>query len=602
VWADSETDVDFLNYSEVAGLTADLIRTPSMRPLSVGVFGTWGTGKSTLLNLIERELQNSAGEGAPFLIVRFDAWLYQGFDDARAALMEVIGAQLLAASAANESVLKKAKTFLGRVNYFRAAGLLAEGGAAMLGFPTFGALAKGVSAIEGMFAGPVTESELKDAKAGGQELIKQSKGLLRPEEKRTPPEEIAAFRSDLGDILLELKKTLVVFLDNLDRCLPKQTIHTLEALRLFLFMPNTAFVVAADEDMVRHSVAAFFDDLDDRHVTDYLDKLIQVPMRVPRLGVQEVRAYMFLLFAIAAEAKPEYVEALRCELERKLRAAWKEDPITRTDALKFLGNEPAPSAVMGFEIADRMAPLLANSTLVQGNPRIVKRLLNVVRLRSRLAVRRSMQIDEALIAKLALFERCTDAVATGDLYKMIQESPGGKSETLRRLENLGEDPEKFKEACPEAWKPRYLDFVREWISLEPKLGEIDLRPALYLSRETQPLKIAIGSLSPAAADALRTLLKATNPSSPAARGAMASVSAQEYPAVMEAVLGELRKHENWKTRPQGFSGALIVAEMSPGAGQQFNLFLKTTFPDGKLPPWVTAVVKNATWFTSSKGK
>lgn len=86
MWADSETDVDFLNYSEVAELTVDLIKDANMRPLSIGVFGTWGTGKSTLLNLIERELKQSGGAEA-YLVVRFDAWLYQGFDDARAALM-----------------------------------------------------------------------------------------------------------------------------------------------------------------------------------------------------------------------------------------------------------------------------------------------------------------------------------------------------------------------------------------------------------------------------------------------------------------------------------------------------------------------------------
>ena len=53
MWADVDTDKDFLNYSEVAELTVDLIQDPGMRLLSVGVFGTWGTGKSTLLNLID---------------------------------------------------------------------------------------------------------------------------------------------------------------------------------------------------------------------------------------------------------------------------------------------------------------------------------------------------------------------------------------------------------------------------------------------------------------------------------------------------------------------------------------------------------------------
>ena len=52
MWADVDTKQDFLNYSEVADLVVDVIRDPNMRPVTVGVFGSWGTGKSTLLNLI----------------------------------------------------------------------------------------------------------------------------------------------------------------------------------------------------------------------------------------------------------------------------------------------------------------------------------------------------------------------------------------------------------------------------------------------------------------------------------------------------------------------------------------------------------------------
>jgi energy-coupling factor transporter ATP-binding protein EcfA2 len=94
MWADVDTKRDFLNYSEVAELTVDLIKDEGMLPLSVGIFGAWGTGKSTLLNLIEGQLGADSGEKDGYIIVRFDAWLYQGFDDARAALMEVIASQL----------------------------------------------------------------------------------------------------------------------------------------------------------------------------------------------------------------------------------------------------------------------------------------------------------------------------------------------------------------------------------------------------------------------------------------------------------------------------------------------------------------------------
>jgi hypothetical protein len=124
---------------------------------------------------------------------------------------------------------------------------------------------------------------------------KDASGLLNAVSEKGPPEEIAAFRRQFGEVLEGLQKTLVVFIDNLDRCLPENAIHTLEAVRLFLFMPNTAFVIGADEDMIRHAVAHHFKDPGAKQVTDYLDELIQIPVRVPRAGVEEVRAYLFLL-------------------------------------------------------------------------------------------------------------------------------------------------------------------------------------------------------------------------------------------------------------------------------------------------------------------
>src|SRR5690606_32580117 len=111
-----------------------------------------------------------------------------------------------------------------------------------------------------------------------------------------------------------------------------------EALRLFLFMDRTAFIVAADDEMVRHSVAEHFNDPGAQHVLDYLDKLIQVPIRVPRLGVQEVRAYLFMLLAEAhPKVRSTAVEALRSGLVENLRNAWKDDPISTTEALALLG-------------------------------------------------------------------------------------------------------------------------------------------------------------------------------------------------------------------------------------------------------------------------
>ncbi|QCO00533.1 NTPase KAP (plasmid) [Azospirillum argentinense] len=601
MWADVDTKQDFLNFSEVADLVVEVVGSPAMRPVSVGVFGTWGTGKSTLLNLIEGGLSTEERKGK-FIVVRFDAWLYQGFDDSRAALMEVIATTLLEAAKGNNDLFEKAKSLLGRVNKMRALGLAAEVSALAMGVPTMGWLSKGFAAVGDFFSGDGDGEDFEAVREAGNKAKERGKGLLDPEKQRTPPKEIAAFRSEFEEVLRGLGKTLVVFVDNLDRCLPSQTIHTLEALRLFLFMDHTAFVVAADEDMVRHSVSKHFNDPGDRHVTDYLDKLIQVPVRVPSLGVQEVRAYLFLLFASAARNVPaDKVESLRAKLEDNLRKAWKEGPISAEDALAVLGPNPPSDVSLGFSIADRMAPMLGSQEQVQGNPRIVKRMLNVVRMRSQVAKRREMPVDEAFIAKLALFERCTDSAATAHLYQEINAAEDGKPKVLANLSKLlDKDSKVFEDACPKEWKPRAA-FIREWLSLEPQLAGVNLRPLVYLSRETVPLRSLRGGLSAAAVEGLRVLLRTTKVSSKSANTAANSIPEAERVAAMRVMLEAFGPHGDWTKPPEGFQGALILAEQSAEAAGDLAAFIRRTNPQA-LPPWLSMLVKNKQWFKAGEAR
>ena len=75
---------DFLNFRCVADIAAETIIQAGGQPLSMGVSGGWGVGKSSMLKLISDALNERSGDR--YLFVEFNAWLYQGYDDARAAL------------------------------------------------------------------------------------------------------------------------------------------------------------------------------------------------------------------------------------------------------------------------------------------------------------------------------------------------------------------------------------------------------------------------------------------------------------------------------------------------------------------------------------
>ncbi len=78
--------------------------------------------------------------------------------------------------------------------------------------------------------------------------------------------------------------------------------------------------------MIRSSVADYFKGASDRHQIDYLDKLIQMPIRVPKAGVREIRSYLFMLYAVDHGLSEEKLTTLRKGLEEALQQSWKDDP------------------------------------------------------------------------------------------------------------------------------------------------------------------------------------------------------------------------------------------------------------------------------------
>lgn len=80
MWQDIEAEVDLLNFSLVAEAAAQLIRDSNGSPLTIGVSGGWGTGKSSLVKMVGSLLGADAESKQKYVFLEFNAWLYQGFD------------------------------------------------------------------------------------------------------------------------------------------------------------------------------------------------------------------------------------------------------------------------------------------------------------------------------------------------------------------------------------------------------------------------------------------------------------------------------------------------------------------------------------------
>jgi predicted KAP-like P-loop ATPase len=143
MWPDNETERDFLNFSGVADTVAEIIVQARGRPISIGVSGAWGIGKSSMIKLTKsalaaREKRDSASK---YVFVEFNAWLYQGYDDARAALMDVIATKLEQEAEARQTGVDKVKALAKRIKWLRAAKLATTSAVSMyFGIPPAGAI------------------------------------------------------------------------------------------------------------------------------------------------------------------------------------------------------------------------------------------------------------------------------------------------------------------------------------------------------------------------------------------------------------------------------------------------------------------------------
>ena len=486
MWSDNDTTVDYLNFGVVADACAKLLQQAKGTPISVGVSGGWGVGKTSLVRMIEGRLKLAdAPDTNTYIVVTFNPWLYQDFEGARGALLQLVGEEVLRLAAKSETLLKKAKRLVKRINLLRLAQLGGEAAVTLYtGVPvgSIGAALLKVGGFLGLGGGGGGESDDGDGKTEKAAEKEESDGLLKRAEPVSLPTEIQAFRNALEELLEELKVTLVVFVDDLDRCLPKTAISTLESIHLLLFLKRSAFVVAADNEFIRGAVRGHFEGtgISGEVATNYFDKLIQVPLHVPRLGSNEAKAYLALLLMERAYADGDFdkvrFETAREAIPKRLQTSWKGDAVTSDFLQNLVGLNNARMLEL-MQLAEGLAPLLTQSSAVNANPRLMKRFLNTVYLRSSLATPQGIDLDIPSLAKWHLVERCDETLANA-LAARVTSDADGRVLVLREAEEAAASGA----ALPEPFKDD--PFSREWLQLKPPLGDVDLRPLLHLSRDT----------------------------------------------------------------------------------------------------------------------
>lgn len=605
ILTDNETKVDLLNNEAIAATIIGLLRERPDRPVTIGVHGDWGAGKSSVLEMIDAGL---ASDGK-VLCLKFNGWRFQGFEDAKIALIEGIVTGLVEKRPALTKAAGALKDVFQRIDWLKVA--KKAGGLALTAFtgiPTPDQIAAILGTLEGALADP---GQLID-KAAVSSAIDGVKSILKDAETKNVPEEVEAFRKAFDQLLKDAGvEQLVVLIDDLDRCLPDTAIETLEAIRLFVFTARTAFVVAADEAMIEYAVRKHFPDLPETtgprdYARNYLEKLIQIPFRIPALGETETRIYVTLLLAGAEVGEDDagYGELIKAARER-LKRPWESAPLDAAAVNAALGTN-ANKAHNALMLSDQIGPILASGA--KGNPRQIKRFLNTLLLRQKTADARGFgeEIKLPVLAKLMLAERFLpslfDQIAT-----VAVTHPKGRCSDLAELEKVGaaddatphsanvkakaadgKEPKAAVAASviPESailteWKASQS--ILAWARVQPPVAEIDLRPYLFVTKDKKdyfgPASV-LGHLATVAEKLFGPKLSVQ-----ALEAELKQLAQPEAEKLFEAVRTKIMSGDTFDTQPAGIEGMVVLVKAQPSLQGSLIDFLHA-LPSSRCGPWV----------------
>lgn len=121
MWSDNETLTDLLGFKVHSDLIRSVVTDPSVLPVVFGVFGDWGGGKSSIMKMLERDLESDEYEDTVCLY--FNGWMFEGYEDAKTALLSTILIQIGEHKHFGEKVKDKVVALLKQVNWMEAAKL-----------------------------------------------------------------------------------------------------------------------------------------------------------------------------------------------------------------------------------------------------------------------------------------------------------------------------------------------------------------------------------------------------------------------------------------------------------------------------------------------
>lgn len=260
----SNEDQAYFHFDEFAITLAGLISSPLTRtPIVIGVSGPWGAGKTTLLKRVMKKLNEIQPDKSfrSCKTVWFDAWKYNDEGKLLVAFVRVILETMK-----KDSLKNKVKAIWEDPTQ-----------------PKYDLLSMFVNAFQLKFGGLGAEFQIKLDPHGHKEQSPFTSHIAFFDHfDETFERLLATWVHGKGyDKIQDREGAMVVFIDDLDRCLPEKTVQVLETVKLFLDKPGCVFVIGAHTQVVQEAVKKFYVDMTTETASDYLEKIIQLRFELP---------------------------------------------------------------------------------------------------------------------------------------------------------------------------------------------------------------------------------------------------------------------------------------------------------------------------------
>ncbi len=228
-------------------------------PITIGIQGEWGSGKTSLINSIHHAFSNDAS----YKQIWINSWEYSLLSSPEEALLKIINKIINDILESDHDVERKTKIKEGAERLFK------------------GALRIGVSAV-----------------AGGVDVAKELLG--------SSDQNISQLREQLGSLVEEIAsretnpiEKVLIYVDDLDRIEPKNAVAVLELLKNIFSIPYCVFILAIDYQVVVKGLESKFGKQTDDNEWEFkafFDKIIQLPFKMP-MGQYNIGKYVNHLLA-----------------------------------------------------------------------------------------------------------------------------------------------------------------------------------------------------------------------------------------------------------------------------------------------------------------